>query len=229
MSKNVLVVGAHPDDEILGAGGTLIRHARSGDKVFSCILSEGATARYGEDMIPVLREHVKKAGDIIGISDVVFHDFENIRMNAVPALEVVRAVELAILKFRPEIIYTHSSGDVNMDHRVVFDAVVAAMRLPERRRHDLPINMIKKVYCFETPSSTDWAPPLAGHAFMPNFFVDVKDTIDTKLEALKVYETETKRYPHPRSLEAIKMRANIRGIECGMEFAEAFMLIRELC
>src|SRR3989339_1256015 len=219
---NVLVIAAHPDDEILGAGGTIARHVEDVDKVFSCILSEGATARYGEDMIPVLREHAKTASKIIGTSETVFHDFGNIKMNAVPMLEIVRAIEGAIIKFRPEIIYTHHKGDANTDHTVVFNATIAAIRLPERRRHDLPINMIKKVYSFEIPSSTEWGAPLQDHAFIPNHFVNVKDTIDKKLEALKAYETEIKEYPHPRSPEAIKMKANMRGIECGMEFAEAF-------
>lgn len=225
--KKVLVIGAHPDDEILGVGGTIARHTAQGDEVYACLLCEHVTARKNKPEHALFLEQVHAAKNIVGIKEILFFDFPNIQMNTVPTLKIVQAIEEAIVRFRPEIIYTHHSGDVNDDHHVVFRATMAAIRLPERGNvAGLQRNMIKEVLCYETPSSTEWAPPLPGNAFLPNIFVDIRDFLDKKLAALACYENVMKPYPHPRSVEAMKAKAKTTGVQAGLEAAEAFVLMR---
>lgn len=227
--RKVLVIGAHPDDEILGVGGTIAKHTAQGDEVYVCLLSEHVTARKNKPDHTLFLEQVHAAKNIVGIKEILFFDFPNIQMNTVPTLKVVQAIEEAIVRFKPEIIYTHHTGDVNDDHHVTFRATMAAMRLPERGNiPGLPRNLIKEVLCYETPSSTEWAPPLSGTAFLPNVYVDISNFLDKKLAALACYENVTKPYPHPRSAEALTAKAKTTGVQAGLEAAEAFMLIRKL-
>jgi len=225
---NVLIISAHPDDAILGAGGTIAKHAEKGDNVFVCVLSEGATARYGKKMISKLREFDKKAGKILGVEKNYYFDFPNIKMNSVPMLEIVKSIEKCIIESKPEIVYTHHWGDLNIDHRVVFDATSAAIRLPERGRTSLEKNLIKKVLCYEVPSSTNWAPQIKKFNFNPNVFVDVSKYFNKKLKALKCYKSEVKKFPNPLSEEGILVLAKNRGMMVSMQLAEAFELIRDI-
>lgn len=226
----VLVIGAHPDDEILGVGATLAKHAAQGDEVYACLLCEHVNARRNKPEHVRFLEQVHAAKKNVGIKEILFFDFPNIAMNTVPTLKIVQAIEESIIRFTPEVIYTHHTGDVNDDHHVVFHATMAAMRLPERGNiRGLPRNMIKEVLCYETPSSTEWAPPLSATAFLPNVYVDVSGFLDNKLAALKCYENVMKPYPHPRSIEAITAKAKTTGVQAGLEVAEAFMLMRKLC
>lgn len=227
--KKILVIGAHPDDEILGAGGAIAKHTAQGDEVYACLLCEHVMARKHKPEHSLFLEQVHAAKNVVGIQEILFFDFPNIQMNTVPTLKIVQAIEEAIVRFKPEVVYTHHGGDVNDDHQVVFRATMAAVRLPERGNHPaLPRNMIREVLCYETPSSTEWAPPLPANAFLPNVYVDIKDYLDRKLSALQCYENVVRPSPHPRSLEAIKAKAEIRGMESGLEAAEAFLLIRRL-
>lgn len=227
--KNILVVAAHPDDEILGVGATLAKHTARGDAAFACILCEHVNARKNKPEHNRFLEQVHAAKNSVGIKEILFFDFPNIEMNTVPTLQMVQAIEEAILRFKPEVVYTHHAGDVNDDHGIVFRATMAAVRLPERGNNTcLPRNMIREVLCYETPSSTEWAPPLAGHAFLPNVYVDIADFLEQKLSALQCYENVVKPYPHPRSIEAMRAKAKSRGMEVGLAAAEAFMLIRRL-
>lgn len=226
---NVLVVASHPDDEILGVGGTIARHAADGDSVYACILCERCLARKNKPKHDEFLEQVHAAKDKIGIKDILFFDFPNIQMNTVPMLKVVEAIEQAIIQFKPEVVYTHHWGDVNDDHRVVSHATMAAIRLPERGTvPELPRNLIQKVLCYETPTSTEWAPPSVERAFLPNVFVDIEATLDRKLMALQCYKNVMREYPHPRSAEAIKAHAKDCGVKVGLKAAESFVLVREL-
>lgn len=226
---NVLVIAAHPDDEILGVGGTIARHAADGDSVYACILCEQCLARKNKPKHDEFLEQVHAAKDKIGIQDILFFVFPNIQMNTVPMLKVVEAIEQAIIRFKPEVVYTHHWGDVNDDHRVVSHATMAAIRLPERGTVlELPRNLIQKVLCYETPTSTEWAPPSMERAFLPNVFVDIEATLDRKLMALQCYQNVMREYPHPRSAEAIKAHAKDCGVKAGLKAAESFVLVREL-
>ncbi|MBU0701849.1 PIG-L family deacetylase [bacterium] len=215
----VLVIAAHPDDELLGLGGTLIKHVRDGYEVHVVIMSEGASSRYEDGMKNKLKESAYKAGGAMGVKQVHFCDMPDQRMDGIPLLDVIKPIEALIKQIEPEIIYVHHHGDVNQDHRVVFEATMVAAR---------PVkgSSIRKILCYETPSSTEWCPPFSDRVFVPNVFVDIEDSIEQKLNAFQCYESELREFPHPRSLEAIRNTASQWGSKVGLEYAEAFELIR---
>ena len=215
-----------PDDECLGVCGTLIKHVKAGDELYLCIMCGQVKARADKPTPEKLQSQIEGAGRIIGIKDTIVYDFPNIEMNTIPILKLVQAVETVLIKWKPDIIYTHFWGDLNDDHKRVFDAVVAAERLPERRNlKDFPADQIKEIYCFETPGSTGWAPQIYQNMFMPNTFVNIKDVFDIKNKALKEYG-EVLSTPHPRSTENILALAKYRGSQAGFKLAEAFILLK---
>jgi LmbE family N-acetylglucosaminyl deacetylase len=192
-------------------------------------LCEHVTARKNKPGHEEFLKQVHEAANIIGIKDTMFFDFPNIKMNVIPMLDLVQSIEKSIIKFKPEIIYTHHVGDLNDDHKIVFNATMAAIRLPERRNiKELPTNLIKEVLCYEVPSSTEWSAPLPEFVFMPNVFVNIKETFKLKIKAIQQYAEIVKEYPHPRSIENLDALAKYRGAQSGFELAEAFMLVRGL-
>jgi len=224
---NVLAVVAHPDDEILGCGATLRKLANEGHRIFTCVLCSQADARHARPGIDRFREVVRASEEVIGVEASEKHDFPNIRFNTVPHLDLVKAIEAAIVRFRPEWVFAHHPGDLNIDHRVTHDATMAALTLPQRLSADLPVTLVRKALLFEVPSSTDWASPLAD-AFRPNCFVDVASTIEHKLRALDAFEGALKPFPHSRSRENIRHLAHVRGGQAGLSAAEAFTIVREI-
>lgn len=218
----VLTVAAHPDDETLGAGGTMAWHAARGDTVWVCILTDGVTSRHGH--VGQQAECAKRACDTLGVDRLVMVGLPDQRLNTLTLLDVITPIEDCIDELQPDVVLTHFGGDVNEDHRLVSRATMVATR---------PVagNSVKRVCTFEIPSSTDWAPPVAGSIFAPNVFVDISETLDTKLTAMKAYAdtfvSEVRPYPHPRSLEALTVYAQRHGVVSGVRAAEPFMLLRE--
>jgi LmbE family N-acetylglucosaminyl deacetylase len=217
----VMVIAAHPDDELLGVGATLAKHVESGDEVEAVVVSEGASSRYADEAQSELQRAGHAAAEVLGLRKLSFLGLPDQRLDTLPLLEVTQAVEKQIVRFRPEVVYTHHWGDINRDHRVVSEAVGVACR-PIGEYHPL------RVLCFETPSSTEWSPPDPTSAFVPNVFVDVTATIERKLRAMERYTTELRPAPHPRSLEALRARAAYWGQIITRPYAEAFVLLREV-
>ncbi len=211
--KKILVVAAHPDDEILGCGGTIAKHTNNGDDVHVLILAEGITSRGSVDGLPELRTVAEKANRFLGAS-VSFRDFPDNKMDSVPLLDVVKEVEKVIQDIQPEVVYTHYENDLNVDHQITYQAVMTACR-------PLPDSIVKTILSFEVPSSTEW-----GTGFCPNWFVEID--IHKKIHALRFYEMEMRKLPHPRSYEAVEYLAKWRGASVGVRGAEAFMLRRRL-
>ena len=225
--SSVLVVAAHPDDEILGCGGTMARLTREGHEVRIAILAEGMSSRdaHREDADPQQLQHLharaQQAADKVGAKEVVLCKLPDNRLDTVPLLEVVKQVEELVARFRPEVIYTHHPGDLNVDHGVVHRAVLTATR---------PVagQCVKEIYAFEVPSSTEWAFQRLEPLFRPSVFVDITETLETKIEALTCYDTETRKFPHPRSAEALRAIAKRWGSVVGLPAVEAFELIRSV-
>ncbi|MFP5245793.1 MAG: PIG-L deacetylase family protein, partial [Thermoanaerobaculia bacterium] len=211
---NILAVVAHPDDEILGCGATLKKLANQGHRVTACVLCAPADARFNRPDLDRLNRTAAGAAKLAGIDEIIRFEFKNIQFNTVPHIEMVQAIESAILQVRPEWIFTHHPNDLNIDHRVCYETTMAAAALPLRMSSDLPVTQLKRILLFEVLSSTDWAPPF-GDAFRPNLFVDVRDTLEDKLRALEAFEGAMKPFPHSRSLENVTNLARLRGAQIG--------------
>jgi LmbE family N-acetylglucosaminyl deacetylase len=216
----VLVVAAHPDDELLGPGGTLARHVRDGDAVHAMVLSDGAVSRYPGEMINVLAGSAQRAAKLLGLSSLTLRSLPDQRLDAAPIVEVTQLVEDVIDQVRPTVVYTHFPGDVNVDHSVVSRATWIACR-------PYVAPFVRRFAVFETPSSTEWGWPIAGDTFTPALFVDISDTLEDKVAAMACYESELRDYPHPRSLRALRERAAYWGSRVGRPAAEAFQVLRE--
>lgn len=226
-NKTVLVVAAHPDDEVLGCGGTMARHAKEGDAVFVGILGEGITSRYAKrrsapaKSLRELKEAVHSSADRLGVRKVFLSSFPDNRFDTVPLLDIVKVVESWMEAVSPSLVYTHHEGDLNIDHRRVHQAVLTATRPTSSRGP-------RSIYSFEVPSATDWAFSGCGSSFQPNVFSDISETLRIKEEALSCYKSEMRPFPHPRSFEAIRAGAIRWGSVAGVRAAEAFELIREM-
>jgi LmbE family N-acetylglucosaminyl deacetylase len=228
MSDAVAVVAAHPDDEVLGCGGTLARMASEGRSVHVLFVSDGQTSRRIEPGQPSTEKTLmartaaaKVACAILNASSVEMLALPDNSLDGVELLDVVRHIESFVQRHRPSLLLTHHCGDVNIDHRVVHDAVISACR-PQ------PGHPVKELLFFEVPSSTEWRPAGSAHAFNPNYFVDISKSLPKKLEALNAYAAELRPFPHPRSIKAVTALANWRGAMVGVEAAEAFVLGRRL-
>ena len=223
MGKRVLVVAAHPDDEILGCGGTMALHSQRGDEVYVLILGEGVTSRdekrdreRREKEIAELKHQVEAANKIVGTKKTFLFDFPDNRFDSVPLLDIIKVVERIKKELEPDIIYTHHHGDLNIDHRITYQAVITVTR-------PLPDETVKEIYAFEVLSSSEWGYPIS---FSPDVFFDISGTIDLKIKAMSEYKTELRDYPHPRSLEGVKLNAEHWGMNTGLKYAEAFKVVR---
>ncbi len=222
----VLVIVAHPDDEVLGCGGMISRLVEEGNDVFIAILGEGITSRHfnrrdaGKKQVGELKEKAKEAAKLLGAKELLLFDFPDNSFDTIPLLEVVKKVEEITHKVKPEILFTHSKCDLNIDHLITHRAVLTATR-------PLASCPVKEIYTFEVPSSTEWAFGEFG-VYNPDFFVNIEKTIETKIKVIEVYDSEVRKYPHPRSPKAIKTIARKWGNVVGIEYAETFTTIRRI-
>ena len=220
-NNSVLVVAAHPDDEAIGCFGTLLKHYKFGDEINIIFLSDGVSSRG----INKKKKHERKKNclkvlKIIGLKskNVFFLDYPDNMMDTVPLLDVIKNIEEIKKKIQPNVLYTHFSNDLNIDHRIAYQAAITASR-PSKNE------TIKKILCFEIVSSTEWSDK-NKQIFSPNYFVDISKFINRKLKALAIYDKEIKKSPNARSLENIKNLALLRGSSVGVNYAEAFFIER---
>tara|TARA_B100000787_G_C16183891_1_gene293454 strand:+ start:90 stop:770 length:681 start_codon:yes stop_codon:yes gene_type:complete len=224
--KKIMLVAAHPDDELLGSAGTLLFYKKRGYNIKIIFLSDGESSRNISEnkkkiLIKKRKSQAKKISKLCKFTEPVFAEFPDNRLDTIPMLTIVKFVENEIKKFKPTIIITHNENDLNIDHKLTFEAVVTATR-PSTK------TFVKSIYCFETPSSTENNFSKIKVNFNPNLFFDISKFIDQKIKLLKIYKDEIKSYPHSRSLEGIKVLAKYRGTQIGVKYAEAFYILREL-
>lgn len=219
--SRIAVVAAHPDDEVLGFGGAIARHADNGAEVRILILATGLVSRgraaAGE--LAALQDQGRRAAAILGAS-IEFADFPDNRMDSVPLLDVTQRVEGFLAGFGPEQVYTHHAGDLNVDHRIAQAAVLTACR-------PLPGATVCTLLAGEVNSATDWAGPGAT-PFAATEYLDITATLERKLAAMACYAGELRDWPHARSLEAIRAQARFRGAQAGLQAAEAFITLRRI-
>lgn len=216
MNRNVLVIAAHPDDEVLGCGGTLALHAKAGDSVTALIMCEGESLRYRNKGVGQ-SSHIHCAAQKLGIRDVRLLGFPDQRLDTFSLVEIISNLEKIIQEVQPHIIYCQFGGDINRDHEILFKSTLVATRPTEE--------FIEAIYVFDTASSTEWGYP---RVFVPDTWVDISSTLAMKLEAMSCYKSELRSYPHPRSLEALKNKAKAYGNQCCLTAAETFMTIRRI-
>lgn len=236
-TKRILVVAAHPDDEVLGCGAAIAVHTFRKEDVFILILADGVTSRSYNPLEKVPREKELRANKIalqerkkgmynalkiLGVNskNIMSLNLPDQRLDTLPFLDIVKRIERIKKRFIPNVVYTHFFGDLNLDHRITCEAVLTSFRPLNGRR-------IEKIYCFEIPETTGWRIPASVNSFNPNYYVDVSETIGLKLEAIKSYNVELRKYPHPRSPESIKKLAIKRGKEKFGNVAEAFVKVAE--
>ena len=220
---NILVIAAHADDEVLGCGGSIAKYKDQGATVNVALLADGVSSRVAEDVssnaaLKIRNSAAKRANEILEVDQVIFGDFPDNRMDSVALLDVIKYVEDLIVQFTPDVIFTHHSNCLNIDHRVVNQAVCTACR-PQGNYS------VKSILFFEIPSSTEWQINSLG-AFSPNLFEDISSHLAKKIKALEVYSVEMRDWPHPRSIEGVTHLAKWRGATVGVDSAEAFIVGR---
>jgi LmbE family N-acetylglucosaminyl deacetylase len=216
MDRTVLVIGAHPDDEVLGAGGAIAKHTTAGETVHVLVVTEGATQQYDDDsMIDKKVSEARECADRLGVESVRFGELPDMRLDEVAHVELNAVIEETVDDVCPDVVYTHSDREVNLDHRAIHRSTMVATR---------PGSGVERVLTYEVPSSTDWVG--GSERFEPNVYMDISGHLEAKIEAFRAYESETRKYPHPRSFKGVRARARSRGLEAGFEAAEAFQLVK---
>jgi LmbE family N-acetylglucosaminyl deacetylase len=222
---NVLVIAAHPDDELLGCGGTIARMAKEGHDVYATILGEGITSRFGKreeaetSALNDLRQCSHRVAELLGVKELSLHGLPDNRFDSLPLLDVIKIVENLVDRWRPHTVFTHHGGDINVDHQVVSRAVLTATR-------PLQGHPVKELYMFEIASSTEWGFQQLAPVFKPNVFVDIEDTLDLKIQGMNLYQSESRAFPHPRSEKALALIAQRWGSVVGRSAVEAFEAVR---
>ena len=220
-----LFLAAHPDDEVLGCAGTIAARAAAGHEVFIAILGGGVTSRADapeegvESALAALKAQSRGVAELLGATEHFMFDLPDNRVDTVPLLEVTQLIEGLVDELKPEVVYTQHGGDLNVDHQRIFQATLTATR-------PMSGSAVRQVLAYEVPSSTEWAFQRFEPVFRPSVFEDIEDTLETKIEAMSLYEAEARSFPHPRSPEALRAIARRWGSVVGLQAAEAFELVR---
>lgn len=219
----ILVIAPHPDDEVLGCGGTIKKHTEAGDEVYLCVVTKAYTPDWSEEFIENRKKEIDASSKILGIKNIYFLDFPTVKLDTISQKDLNDAISGVVKEVRPDIAFIPFSGDINKDHKIVSEASLVALR-PK------PEATVKKVFYYEVLSETEWSKPAQRieDVFIPNYYEDISDYLDYKLKSMECYKSELKEYPHPRSSKGIEVLAQKRGTESGVKVAESFMLIREV-
>lgn len=217
----VLVIAPHPDDEIIGTGGTIAKRSAAGDEVFVCIVTKGYPPIFDEDFISQGRRECLEADKLLGVRETVFLDFPAVMLETVPRYQFNGAMCDVVSRLRPDEVYIPHRGDMQLDHQVVVDAAMVALR--PKYQH-----VVKRVYAYETLSETGWNIPNTVNEFIPNVYENIADTLENKLRAMAEFQSQLEQFPAARSLEAMKALAKFRGATVNVPAAEAFSLVREI-
>ena len=218
--RNIVVISAHPDDEILGVGGTLLKHKKNGDKIYWLITTNiFENQGFSKERISSRQKEIKKISEALSVEKVFMLDYPTMSLSTSSLIEMVPKISKIFTEIEPEIVYCLNRSDAHSDHRITFDAVMACnkyFRYP----------FIKQVLMYECISETEFAPQLPEKVFTPNYFVDISSFLEEKMNLMKIYESELGKHPFPRSLKNIEALATFRGASVGVEYAEAFQLIK---
>jgi len=222
MMKNVLVISVHPDDETLGCGGTILKHIRNNDEAFWLILTNINDQKIWEkERIEQRQLEIEKVASLFGFKETIKLNYDTTKLDQLPLYQLTEQISNVIKEVKPEIVYLHNRSDVHSDHRISFNAVISASK-------SFNHPYIQKLVMYETISETEFAPALQENAFMPNYFVDISEYIEKKIEIMRVYKSELKVHPFPRSERNIRALAAFRGAQCGVDSAEAFVILKEI-
>jgi LmbE family N-acetylglucosaminyl deacetylase len=221
MSKNILILAPHPDDEVLGCGATIKKLSEEGNQVFVLVASRGSKRLYDQTKVEAVRKEALEAHVLLGVTKTFFLDFPAPELDTVPLADISREISKVISDFQINVLYLPHRGDIHNDHRVVFNAGLVAAR---------PVGncSVTEIYAYETLSETEWAAPFGDDAFIPTCFVNVESTLEAKMEAMQCFKSQLKVFPNSRSLETIEALAKFRGATVGFKAAEAFMVIRQI-
>ena len=217
----VLIIAPHPDDEIIGVGGTIAKRAKAGDEVYVCIVTKGKSPLFNPDFIEQGRRECREADAKLGVKETIFLDFPAVMLETIPRYELNGNVAEVVQNIKPEEVYIPHRGDMQIDHQMVVDAAMVAVR---PRGDDYP----KRVYAYETLSETGWNIPNVTNEFIPTVYENITDTYDVKMEAMSVFKSQLAPFPAARSVGAIEALAKFRGATVSVEVAEAFSLVREV-
>lgn len=217
----ILVIAPHPDDEVLGLGGTIARYASQGHEVTVCIVTKGVLPLFDEQSVQRTRAECRRADKLLGVKETVFLDFPAAMLEDVPRHELNDAILQTVRRTEPDEVYIPHRGDMQLDHKMVVDAAMVALR--PKYEH-----VVKRIYAYETLSETGWDVPNTVNEFIPTVYEDISAYLDKKLEALSQFESQLAEYPNPRSLQAVRALAMFRGATVNVAAAEAFELIREI-
>lgn len=219
--NNILILAPHPDDEVLGCGATIKKMSEACHNLFVLVVTRGSSKFYSDDKILNVRNEALLAHKLLGVKQTFFLDFPAPELDTIPLADISKEISKVITDNKINVLYLPHRGDIHNDHRVAFNAGLVAAR---------PVGdySVKEIYAYETLSETEWAAPFADDAFIPTCFVNVEETLNAKLEAMKCFKSQLKEFPNPRSLETIEVLAKFRGSTVGFKAAEAFMVIRQI-